>query len=79
MSDQLQNQINILKIRVFDAEEQLKNQTLAIQNFLNEVANILEKDEITMQDVYDYIIKVNQKSEESKQVNPEELLGQDNE
>lgn len=64
MKEQLQNAINLLnqkeqyinslKIRVFDAEEQIKTNESHIQHFLNEIGKLLNK-EVTLQDVYDFI------------------------
>lgn len=51
----LQDQINVLKIRTFDAEERVKEQTRAIQEFLDAVAQVMQKDEVTLQVVYDFI------------------------
>lgn len=65
----LQNQANVLKVRVFDAEELVKQQESAIQTFLNEIATVLDKKPITMQEVYDYIVSTKAPTErgESKQ------------
>lgn len=52
---QLQQQNAALKIRVFDAEEELNHIKTNVQSFLNGVADLLQQDQITLQTVYDYI------------------------
>lgn len=52
---QLQQQNAALKIRVFDAEEELTHIKTNVQQFLNGVADLLQQDQITLQTVYDYI------------------------
>ena len=52
---QLQQQNAALKIRVFDAEEELTHIKTNVQSFLNGVADLLQQDQITLQTVYDYI------------------------
>lgn len=72
MNEQLvQEQIKDLKVRVFDAEEALKQNHNVIQNFLNEVAKVLGEQDVTLQTVYDYIVDT-KSQETSEQVTSSE-------
>lgn len=59
---QLQQQNAALKIRVFDAEEELNHIKTNVQSFLNGVADLLQQDQITLQTVYDYIKEIQDES-----------------
>ena len=60
---QLQQQNAALKIRVFDAEEELNHIKTNVQSFLNGVADLLQQDQITLQTVYDYIKEIQDESQ----------------
>lgn len=54
---QLEQNINTLKIRVFDAEEKFSNLSQNIQVFLNESAKVMDKESTTLQEIYDILVK----------------------
>lgn len=64
---QLQQQNAALKIRVFDAEEELTHIKTNVQQFLNGVADLLQQDQITLQTVYDYIKNIQDEHQEDSQ------------
>lgn len=70
--NQKDQQLSGLKVRVFDAEEQVKSNEHNIQHFLNEVGALLGK-QVTLQDVYDFIFSVlNEKSKQEDSFEPTE-------
>ena len=71
---QLQQQNAALKIRVFDAEEELNHIKTNIQQFLNGVADLLQQDQITLQTVYDYIKNSQNTTTESAEEKSEDTL-----
>ena len=71
---QLQQQNAALKIRVFDAEEELNHIKTNIQQFLNGVADLLQQDQITLQTVYDYIKNSQDTTIESAEEKSEDTL-----
>ena len=71
---QLQQQNAALKIRVFDAEEELNHIKTNVQSFLNGVADLLQQDQITLQTVYDYIKNSQDTSTESAEEKSEDTL-----
>jgi hypothetical protein len=71
---QLQQQNAALKIRVFDAEEELNHIKTNVQSFLNGVANLLQQDQITLQTVYDYIKNSQDTTTESAEEKSEDTL-----
>ena len=71
---QLQQQNAALKIRVFDAEEELTHIKTNIQQFLNGVADLLQQDQITLQTVYDYIKNSQDTTTESAEEKSEDTL-----
>nr|DAF95672.1 MAG TPA: tail fiber assembly protein [Myoviridae sp. ctCo31] len=70
----LQQQNAALKIRVFDAEEELNHIKTNIQSFLNGVADLLQQDQITLQTVYDYIKNSKDTTTESAEEKSEDTL-----
>lgn len=79
---QLQQQNTALKIRVFDAEEELNHFKTNIQQFLNGVADLLQQDQITLQTIYDYIKEIQVESQKEttndSEENDETLLLEEN-
>ena len=71
---QLQQQNAALKIRVFDAEEELNHIKTNVQSFLNGVADLLQQDQITLQTVYDYIKNSQDTTTESAEEKSEDTL-----
>lgn len=71
---QLQQQNAALKIRVFDAEEELNHIKTNVQSFLNGVADLLQQDQITLQTVYDYIKNSQDTATESAEEKSEDTL-----
>lgn len=71
---QLQQQNAALKIRVFDAEEELNHIKTNVQSFLNGVADLLQQDQITLQTVYDYIKNGQDTTTESAEEKSEDTL-----
>lgn len=71
---QLQQQNAALKIRVFDAEEELNHIKTNVQSFLNGVADLLQQDQITLQIVYDYIKNTQDTTTESAEEKSEDTL-----
>jgi hypothetical protein len=71
---QLQQQNAALKIRVFDAEEELNHIKTNVQSFLNGVADLLQQDQITLQTVYDYIKNSQDTTTESVEEKSEDTL-----
>ena len=71
---QLQQQNAALKIRVFDAEEELDHIKTNVQSFLNGVADLLQQDQITLQTVYDYIKNSQDTATESAEEKSEDTL-----
>ena len=71
---QLQQQNAALKIRVFDAEEELNHIKTNVQQFLNGVADLLQQDQITLQTVYDYIKNSQDTTTESAEEKSEDTL-----
>lgn len=71
---QLQQQNAALKIRVFDAEEELTHIKTNVQSFLNGVADLLQQDQITLQTVYDYIKNSQDTTTESAEEKSEDTL-----
>lgn len=71
---QLQQQNAALKIRVFDAEEELTHIKTNVQSFLNGVADLLQQDQITLQTVYDYIKNSQDTATESAEEKSEDTL-----
>lgn len=71
---QLQQQNTALKIRVFDAEEELNHIKTNVQSFLNGVADLLQQDQITLQTVYDYIKNSQDTTTESAEEKSEDTL-----
>lgn len=71
---QLQQQNAALKIRVFDAEEELNHIKTNVQSFLNGVADLLQQDQITLQTVYDYIKNTQDTTTESAEEKSEDTL-----
>lgn len=71
---QLQQQNAALKIRVFDAEEELNHIKTNVQSFLNGVADLLQQDQITLQTVYDYIKNNQDTTTESAEEKSEDTL-----
>lgn len=71
---QLQQQNAALKIRVFDAEEELNHIKTNVQSFLNGVADLLQQDQITLQTVYDYIKNSQDVTTESAEEKSEDTL-----
>ena len=71
---QLQQQNAALKIRVFDAEEELTHIKTNVQSFLNSVADLLQQDQITLQTVYDYIKNRQDTTTESAEEKSEDTL-----
>lgn len=71
---QLQQQNATLKIRVFDAEEELNHIKTNVQSFLNGVADLLQQDQITLQTVYDYIKNNQDATTESAEEKSEDTL-----
>lgn len=71
---QLQQQNAALKIRVFDAEEELNHIKTNVQSFLNGVADLLQQDQITLQMVYDYIKNSQDTATESAEEKSEDTL-----
>lgn len=71
---QQQQQIAALKIRVFDAEEELNHIKTNVQSFLNGVADLLQQDQITLQTVYDYIKNSQDTTTESAEEKSEDTL-----
>lgn len=71
---QLQQQNAALKIRVFDAEEELNHIKTNVQSFLNGVADLLQQDQITLQTVYDYIKNIQDTTTESAEEKSEDTL-----
>lgn len=71
---QLQQQNAALKIRVFDAEEELTHIKTNVQSFLNGVADLLQQDQITLQTVYDYIKNTQDTTTESAEEKSEDTL-----
>lgn len=71
---QLQQQNAALKIRVFDAEEELNHIKTNVQSFLNGVADLLQQDQITLQTVYDYIKNIQDTTTESDEEKSEDTL-----
>ena len=71
---QLQQQNAALKIRVFDAEEELTHIKTNVQQFLNGVADLLQQDQITLQTVYDYIKNTQDTTTESAEEKSEDTL-----
>jgi len=71
---QLQQQNAALKIRVFDAEEELNHIKTNVQSFLNGVADLLQQDQITLQTVYDYIKNSQDTTTESAEEKSEDPL-----
>lgn len=71
---QLQQQNAALKIRVFDAEEELNHIKTNVQSFLNGVADLLQQDQITLQTVYDYIKNSQDTTTESTEEKSEDTL-----
>ena len=71
---QLQQQNATLKIRVFDAEEELNHIKTNVQSFLNGVADLLQQDQITLQTVYDYIKNNQDTATESAEEKSEDTL-----
>ena len=57
--EQLLQQINLLKIRTFDAEERAQALTNSIHTFLTEVQKITGKTDLSLQGVYDLIVELN--------------------
>ena len=70
----LQQQNATLKIRVFDAEEELTHIKTNVQSFLNGVADLLQQDQITLQTVYDYIKNTQDTTTESAEEKSEDTL-----
>lgn len=70
----LQQQNAALKIRVFDAEEELNHIKTNVQSFLNGVADLLQQDQITLQTVYDYIKNSQDTTTESAEEKSEDTL-----
>ena len=64
---QLEQNINALKIRVFDAEEKFSNLSQNIQVFLNESAKVMDKESTTLQEIYDILVKHFEPVKEVKQ------------
>lgn len=71
---QLQQQNAALKIRVFDAEEELNHIKTNVQSFLNGVADLLQQDQITLQTVYDCIKNSQDTTTESAEEKSEDTL-----
>lgn len=71
---QLQQQNAALKIRVFDAEEELTHIKTNVQSFLNGVADLLQQDQITLQTVYDYVKNSQYTTTESAEEKSEDTL-----
>lgn len=71
---QLQQQNAALKIRVFDAEEELNHIKTNVQQFLNGIADLLQQDQITLQTVYDYIKNSQDATTESAEEKSEDTL-----
>ena len=71
---QLQQQNAALKIRVFDAEEELTHIKTNVQQFLNGVADLLQQDQITLQTVYDYVKNSQDTTTESAEEKSEDTL-----
>lgn len=71
---QLEQNINALKIRVFDAEEKFSNLSQNIQVFLNESAKVMDKESTSLQEIYDILVKYFEPNKEVKQTKTKKTI-----